>query len=66
MVHYAGVGCEMDVISEIAASRGIPVVEDNAHGLLGSTGKYLGTLGVLPLRVSMRQRTSHAEKGEHS
>jgi dTDP-4-amino-4,6-dideoxygalactose transaminase len=47
-VHYAGVGCEMDVISEIAASHGIPVVEDNAHGLFGRyKGKHLGTFGCL-------------------
>jgi dTDP-4-amino-4,6-dideoxygalactose transaminase len=47
-VHYAGVGCEMDEISRIAASHGIPVVEDNAHGLFGKyKGKYLGTLGCL-------------------
>ena len=47
-VHYAGVGCEMDAISEIAASHGIAVVEDNAHGLFGKyKGKYLGTFGCL-------------------
>ncbi len=47
-VHYAGVGCEMDVILEIANRRGIPVVEDNAHGLFGKyKGKFLGTFGVL-------------------
>ena len=45
-VHYAGVGCEMNAILEIAASRGVPVVEDNAHGLFGKyKGKYLGTFG---------------------
>src|SRR5580658_10633459 len=33
VVHYAGVACEMDAIIEIAERRGIPVVEDNAHGL---------------------------------
>ena len=38
-VHYAGVGCEMDAIMEIATRHGIPVVEDNAHGLFG---KYKG------------------------
>src|SRR3954447_11558534 len=32
-VHYAGVACEMDAICKIAQSRGISVVEDNAHGL---------------------------------
>ncbi len=47
-VHYAGVACEMDSILEIAGSREIPVVEDNAHGLFGAyRGKPLGTLGAL-------------------
>jgi dTDP-4-amino-4,6-dideoxygalactose transaminase len=46
VVHYGGVGCEMDAISSIAARRGIPVVEDNAHGLFGAyRGKPLGTFG---------------------
>jgi dTDP-4-amino-4,6-dideoxygalactose transaminase len=47
-VHYAGVGCEMDVIGEIAARRGLSVVEDNAHGLFGKfRGRWLGTFGCL-------------------
>lgn len=47
-VHYAGVGCEMDAILEIAGRHGIPVVEDNAHGLFGKyKGRYLGTFGVM-------------------
>src|SRR4029077_7409476 len=33
VVHYAGVGCEMDAIAPIAQAHGVPVVEDNAHGL---------------------------------
>ena len=45
-VHYAGVGCEMDRILEIAQKYGLDVVEDNAHGLFGKyKGKYLGTFG---------------------
>ncbi len=48
VVHYAGVACEMDTILEIANRHGIPVVEDNAHGLFGSyKGRPLGTLGAL-------------------
>ncbi len=48
VVHYAGVGCEMDVILKIAEKHGVPVVEDNAHGLLGRyRGKFLGTFGEL-------------------
>jgi len=47
-VHYAGVGCEMDRIMEIANYYEIPVVEDNAHGLFGKyKGKYLGKFGAL-------------------
>ncbi len=47
-VHYAGVGCEMDAILEIAARHNLVVVEDNAHGLFGKyRGRYLGTLGAL-------------------
>jgi dTDP-4-amino-4,6-dideoxygalactose transaminase len=45
-VHYAGVGCEMDEICAIAERHGIPIVEDNAHGLFGKyKGRYLGTFG---------------------
>jgi dTDP-4-amino-4,6-dideoxygalactose transaminase len=47
-VHYAGVGCEMDSIMEIAKRYSIAVVEDNAHGLFGKyKGKFLGTFGAL-------------------
>lgn len=47
-VHYAGVGCEMDPIMQIAAEYKVAVVEDNAHGLFGKyKGKYLGTFGCL-------------------
>ena len=45
-VHYAGVGCEMDIICEIANRYHIPIVEDNAHGLFGKyKGRNLGTFG---------------------
>ena len=47
-VHYAGVACEMDSILEIATRHGVPVVEDNAHGLFGKyKGRWLGTLGCM-------------------
>jgi dTDP-4-amino-4,6-dideoxygalactose transaminase len=45
-VHYAGVGCEMDAIEEIANRHGVAVIEDNAHGLFGKyRGRWLGTFG---------------------
>jgi dTDP-4-amino-4,6-dideoxygalactose transaminase len=47
-VHYAGVGCEMDSIMQIANAHNIAVIEDNAHGLFGQyKGKFLGTFGSL-------------------
>ncbi|HZS35515.1 MAG TPA: dTDP-4-amino-4,6-dideoxygalactose transaminase [Polyangia bacterium] len=47
-VHYAGVGCEMDAILEIAGRHQIPVIEDNAHGLFGRyRGRMLGSFGAL-------------------
>jgi len=46
VVHYAGVGCQMDVIAPMAARHGAAVVEDNAHGLFGRLqGKPLGSFG---------------------
>ncbi len=46
VVHYAGVGCAMDVILDIAARHGLTVVEDAAQGI-GSTwrGRPLGAIG---------------------
>ena len=45
-MHYAGVGCEMDVILKIAEEHGLAVVEDNAQGLFGKyKGRFLGTFG---------------------
>jgi dTDP-4-amino-4,6-dideoxygalactose transaminase len=47
-LHYAGVGCEMDEIMRIASRAGIPVIEDNAHGLFGKyRGRFLGTFGCM-------------------
>lgn len=46
VVHYAGVGCEMDAIMRLAEAHGIMVIEDNAHGLFGKyKDRYLGTFG---------------------
>lgn len=47
-VHYAGVGCEMDTIMEIAHRHDLFVVEDAAQGLMAKyKGKMLGTIGHL-------------------
>ncbi|MCI0519993.1 MAG: dTDP-4-amino-4,6-dideoxygalactose transaminase [Chloroflexi bacterium] len=48
VVHYAGVGCEMDAILPFAAQHSLPVIEDNAHGLFGKyKGRPLGSFGAL-------------------
>lgn len=48
VMHYAGVGCEMDEILSIARRHAVPVIEDNAHGLFAKyRDKYLGTFGCL-------------------
>ncbi len=45
-VHYAGVGCEMDRIMEIARKHNLMVIEDAAQGIMASyKGKPLGTFG---------------------
>jgi dTDP-4-amino-4,6-dideoxygalactose transaminase len=48
-VHYAGVGCSMERICELATANGATaVIEDNAHGLFGRhRGRLLGTFGDL-------------------
>ena len=48
LVHYAGVGCEMDKICDIGRRHGVKIIEDNAHGLFGKyRGRWLGTFGCL-------------------
>jgi dTDP-4-amino-4,6-dideoxygalactose transaminase len=48
VVHYAGVGCEMDTIMAIAARHGLAVFEDAAQGIFSTyRGKPLGTFGAL-------------------
>ncbi|HEY8818383.1 MAG TPA: dTDP-4-amino-4,6-dideoxygalactose transaminase [Candidatus Limnocylindrales bacterium] len=45
-VHYAGVGCDMDEIMEIAARHDLVVIEDAAQGLLADyKGRPLGSIG---------------------
>lgn len=45
-VHYAGVGCEMDTIMDIAKRHHLMVVEDAAQGIMADyKGKALGTFG---------------------
>lgn len=60
VVHYAGVGCEMDAIARVS---GVPIVEDSAHGCLASyRGRRLGSIGNLGT-LSFHE-TKHVIAGE--
>lgn len=48
VVHYAGVSCDMERFTRIAEQNGLLLIEDNAHGLFGSSaGQPLGSFGHL-------------------
>jgi len=45
-VHYAGVGCEMDIIMDIANEHNLIVIEDAAQGVMSTyKGHALGSIG---------------------
>lgn len=47
-VHYGGVGCEMNALVRIGRRHRLRIVEDNAHGFMGTyRGRPLGTFGDL-------------------
>ena len=48
IVHYAGVAASPDKFATLCAENGLVLIEDNAHGLLGSyLDRPLGTFGAL-------------------
>ena len=64
VVHYAGVGCEMDAIQAVADEAGLSIIEDNAHGLLGSyKEKPLGTFGVMATQSFHETKNLSCGKG---
>ena len=63
-VHYAGVGCEMDTIMDIALKYDLFVVEDAAQGMMSSyKGKALGTIGHLGT-FSFHETKNYTSAGE--
>jgi dTDP-4-amino-4,6-dideoxygalactose transaminase len=45
-VHYAGVGCEMEILLELADRQGLGVLEDAAQGIMATwNGRALGSFG---------------------
>ena len=63
-VHYAGIGCEMNVIMEIANRYNLFVVEDAAQGMMSTyKGKALGTIGHLGA-FSFHETKNYTSAGE--
>ena len=63
-VHYAGVGCEMDKILEIAEKYNLFVIEDAAQGMTSSyKNKPLGTIGHLGA-FSFHETKNYTSGGE--
>jgi len=64
VVHYAGVGCEMDKIMEIADKYNLYVIEDAAQGMMAEyKGKPLGTIGHLGA-FSFHETKNYTSAGE--
>jgi dTDP-4-amino-4,6-dideoxygalactose transaminase len=63
-VHYAGVGCDMDVIMDIAERHNLYVIEDAAQGMMSSyKGQALGTIGHLGA-FSFHETKNYTSGGE--
>lgn len=63
-VHYAGVGCEMDTIMDIAAGSNIPVVEDAAQAVLATyKGRMLGSIGDIGTYSFHESKNIHCGEG---
>ena len=64
IVHYAGVGCEMDKIIKIANKYNLYVIEDAAQGMMATyKGKPLGTIGHLGA-YSFHETKNYTSAGE--
>jgi dTDP-4-amino-4,6-dideoxygalactose transaminase len=63
-VHYAGVGCDMDTIMELADKYNLFVIEDAAQGMMSSyKGKPLGTIGHIGT-FSFHETKNYTSAGE--
>jgi dTDP-4-amino-4,6-dideoxygalactose transaminase len=64
VVHYAGVGCAMDVITPLGREAGVPVIEDAAQGILAMyRGRPLGSLGSLAALSFHETKNVHCGEG---
>jgi dTDP-4-amino-4,6-dideoxygalactose transaminase len=63
-VHYAGVGCEMDTIMDVAARHGALVIEDASHCHRATyRGRPLGSIGDLGILSFHETKNVHCGEG---
>ncbi|WP_187976159.1 dTDP-4-amino-4,6-dideoxygalactose transaminase [Mycetocola sp. JXN-3] len=64
VMHYGGVAPDMRRVLDIAHTHGIPVIEDNAHGLGGAwNGQQLGTFGAFATQSFHSTKNVHSGEG---
>lgn len=64
IMHYGGVAADMDALLDIGERYGLPIIEDNAHGLGAKwKGRSLGTLGVLGTQSFHDTKNIHCGEG---
>lgn len=64
VVHYAGVGAEMDALAEIAERRGLMLIEDAAHAIMSRyRDRPLGSLGHVGAMSFHETKNLHCGEG---
>lgn len=64
VVHYAGIGADIERISQLARDRGLILIEDNAHGLGGAVnGQSLGSFGDFATQSFHDTKNIHCGEG---
>ena len=63
-VHYAGVGCEMHAVMDVAGRHGALVIEDASHSLRATyRGRPLGSIGDLGILSFHETKNVHCGEG---
>ncbi|APE34267.1 dTDP-4-amino-4,6-dideoxygalactose transaminase [Nocardia mangyaensis] len=64
VMHYGGVAADMGSLLNLAATYGLAIIEDNAHGLGGTwRGRKLGTIGTLGTQSFHDTKNVHCGEG---
>ncbi|WP_224760620.1 dTDP-4-amino-4,6-dideoxygalactose transaminase [Salinibacterium sp. ZJ450] len=64
VVHYAGVAADMASLLALSSEYGLPIIEDNAHGLGGQwQGRSLGTIGSVGTQSFHDTKNIHCGEG---